>query len=345
MTNSHEIGGKLLIWYEAHARELPWRARPGCAQRVDPYRVWLSEIMLQQTTVVTVVPYFEAFLMRWPDVQALAGAPDEAVLAAWAGLGYYARARNLIKCARMVAANGGMFPDTEAGLLGLPGIGPYTAAAIAAIAFGRAAVVVDGNIERVMARLFDEQIPLPQAKPLLKMRAAALTPSRRAGDHAQALMDLGATVCIPKAPRCEACPLAGFCVANKAGRAAELPRRQPKKPKPLRRGYIFHALREDGTVLLETRPPRGLLGGMQGLVGSDWQQEMPPFLPPLSADWQEAEAKIYHIFTHFSLELTLMAARVGGQMPRMGAFVPPVPAGDLPSVMRKAYLAGQRQLS
>ncbi len=342
MRNSQQIGGKLLAWYAANARRLPWRVPPG-GVGADPYRVWLSEIMLQQTTVVTVGPYFAEFTRRWPDVQALAAADDAAVLAAWAGLGYYARARNLLKCARVVAA-AGAFPTAEAGLLALPGIGPYTAAAIAAIAYGQSAVVVDGNVERVMARLFNERAPLPAVKPALKARAAALTPAQNAGDHAQALMDLGATVCVPRAPRCEICPLQDICAGHAAGTAASLPARQPKKPKPTRRGIVYFARRSDGHVLLETRPPHGLLGGMQGLVGSEWQEQLAEFSPPLAAEWQRHGAPIHHVFTHFKLELTLYAANVATVNPQSGAFVPPVAPDDLPSIMRKAYLAGQEML-
>lgn len=340
-----KIGGKLLSWYGANARALPWRVPPGAGHWPDPYTVWLSEIMLQQTTVVTVGPYFAEFTARWPNVQALAAAKDEAVLAAWAGLGYYARARNLLKCARVVAESGGDFPCSEAGLLALPGIGPYTAAAIAAIAFGKAATVVDGNIERVMARLFNEQEALPAVKPKLKIRAASLTPSLRAGDHAQALMDLGATICIPKNPRCKSCPLQDDCKALKAGTAPGLPKRTPKKPKPTRRGIAYFALRTDGHVLLETRPPHGLLGGMQGLVGSEWAETEAVFAPPFVADWQRHGEDIQHVFTHFNLELTVYGTHTGGTNPQAGAFVPPVDPSGLPSIMRKAYLAGREVLS
>ena len=345
MCEASEIGGKLLKWYDANARELPWRVSPGSALIADPYAVWLSEIMLQQTNVTTVKPYFADFISRWPNVQALAAAPDDAVLAAWAGLGYYARARNLLKCARVVAEKGGAFPDTEAGLLALPGVGPYTAAAIAAIAFGEPAVVVDGNIERVMARLFNEPDPLPAVKPKLKTRAAQLTPELRAGDHAQALMDLGATICIPKNPRCADCPLRSNCAAFRAGTAPELPKRSPKKPKPTRRGIVYFAKRHDGHVLLETRPPRGLLGGMQGLVGSDWLESGAEFAPPFAADWTRSSDEIRHVFTHFHLELTLFVARAVAVNPQSGTFTPPVDPNSLPSIMRKAYLAGHAMLS
>ncbi len=310
----------------------------------DPYKVWLSEIMLQQTTVTAVIPYFEDFTGKWPKVQALAAAKDEDVLAAWAGLGYYARARNLLKTARMVAA-AGAFPATEAGLLALPGVGPYTAAAIAAIAFGAPAVVVDGNIERVMARLFNEQAPLPGVKPQLKRLAASLTPRKRAGDYAQALMDLGANICIAKTPRCAGCPLQAKCAGFAEDTAAGLPKRLPKKPKPTRHGIVYFAQRPDGQVLLETRPPKGLLGGMLGLVGSAWAEEPPEFAPPFAGDWQPAKAEITHVFTHFNLQLELYAASIGNVNPNAGSFMPPPRPGDLPSIMRKAYIAGLGLLS
>jgi len=338
MSEAAEIGGILLKWYDANARALPWRAPPRANWRADPYHVWLSEIMLQQTTVAAVKPYFEAFISRWPTVAALAAAADEDVMAAWAGLGYYARARNLLTCARVVAESG--FPGDEAGLLALPGIGPYTAAAIAAIAYGAPAVVVDGNIERVMARLFDERTALPAVKPALRARAAALTPKLRAGDHAQALMDLGATICIPRAPRCGGCPLQATCAAFKAGSAAALPKRLPKKPKPTRQGIAYFARRTDGYVLLETRPPKGLLGGMLGLVGSDWSEGAAKFDPPFAADWQRHPEEIRHVFTHFHLRLTLYMAKVKAANPRAGCFQPAPAPNDLPSIMRKAYEAG-----
>ncbi len=343
MGETAKISENLLKWYDANARVLPWRVPPG-GGAASPYRVWLSEIMLQQTTVTAVIPYFEAFTARWPDVAALAAAKDEDVLAAWAGLGYYARARNLLKCARAVA-KAGAFPQDEAGLLALPGIGPYTAAAIAAIAYGAPAVVVDGNVERVMARLFNEQEPLPLVKPALKARAAALAPQQRAGDYAQALMDLGATICIPKAPRCAACPLRPDCAGQKAGTAAALPKRLPKKPKPVRRGIAYFAMRADGHVLLETRPPAGLLGGMLGLVGSDWTESVPVYDPPFAAGWQKCGPEIRHVFTHFNLLLTLYAVKADTADPRVGRFQPPPPAEDLPSVMRKAYRAGLAAIS
>ena len=230
---------RLLAWYDANARDLPWRIPPQrsrAGDRPDPYHIWLSEVMLQQTTVAAVIPYFDHFTQRWPTVADLAAAEDADVMGAWAGLGYYARARNLLKCARAVAAEGGRFPGTEADLAQLPGIGPYTAAAVAAIAFGRRAVVVDGNVERVMARIHDVETPLPDAKSLLRELADAATPDTRPGDYAQAVMDLGATVCTPRSPSCGICPWADGCAARKAGTAAALPRKRPKAPKPIRHG-------------------------------------------------------------------------------------------------------------
>ncbi len=341
-----ETGGNaalLLGWYDRMARPLPWRVLPSARASgawPDPYRVWLSEVMLQQTTVAAVIPYFHTFTARWPDVAALASAPEAEVMAAWAGLGYYARARNLIACARAVAADGGRFPDTEEGLRALPGIGAYTAAAVAAIAFDRPAVVVDGNVERVMARVFAVETPLPRAKPELKVLAARLTPAERPGDYAQAVMDLGATVCVPRRPACGVCPWVDRCVARAEGIAGDLPRRAAKPPKPVRRGVAFCAVRADGAVLLERRPARGLLGGMLGLPGSEWGAEALR-MPPLPAEWCPAGA-VRHTFTHFHLELAVEVARVESQAPPPGSDFHAAGAalGAVPSVMRKALRLG-----
>ncbi len=339
-------------WYDRHARDLPWRVPPAQAiagLRADPYRVWLSEIMLQQTTVAAVRGYFGAFTTRWPDVHALAAAADAEVMGAWAGLGYYARARNLLKCARVVAEDlGGTFPDTEDGLRALPGIGPYTAAAIAAIAFDRPAVVMDGNVERVMARLFDLHDPLPGSKPALKALAARLTPDHRPGCHAQAVMDLGATICTPRNPACGICPLRAPCAARMAGTAADLPRKAPKAVKPKRVGVVYVARRGDGAWLLETRPDTGLLGGMLGWPGSGWSDVVPDHTPPIAADWRELDGTVRHVFTHFELTLTLRVARVGQvEEPAQGRFVPArdFRPTDLPTVMRKAYLLARGALT
>jgi A/G-specific adenine glycosylase len=298
-----EFSVNLLRWYDAHRRELPWRgAKP------DPYRVWLSEIMLQQTAVAAVRPYFERFTARWPTVEALARTEDAELMRAWAGLGYYARARNLLACARKVVADhGGRFPDSEAELLKLPGIGRYTAAAIAAIAFGRRAVVVDGNVERVVSRLDAVEEKLPAAKPQLSALADRLTPAERPGDHAQAMMDLGATVCTPRSPRCGACPVAARCRAYQLGRPEEFPRKVARKPKPQRQGRAYW-LEHHGEVLLVRRPERGLLGGMLALPTGSWADELADDGAPASAAWSDAGA-VAHVFTHFALTLRLSCAR------------------------------------
>ena len=333
---------QLLDWYDVHARKMPWRTGPAeraAGVRPDPYGVWLSEVMLQQTTVAAVVRYWLAFTDRWPTVQDLAAAEDAEVMAAWAGLGYYARARNLLKCARAVVADhGGRFPSDLAALLALPGIGPYTAAAVAAIAFDAPETVMDGNVERVMARMFDIHVPLPEAKPLLYARAADLTPERRAGDYAQAVMDLGATICTPTSPACGICPWRAPCKARAEGTAAELPKKTPKKPKPLRRGTAYVARRADGAWLVETRPAKGLLGGMLGWPTTDWS-EAPEPAPPLTADWRPLGAVVRHTFTHFHLELEVAVAQVGDVVPDRGRFVPPgdVRPADLPTLMRKVF--------
>ena len=337
----------LLDWYDSHARALPWRVPPrarleGVAP--DPYRIWLSEVMLQQTTVATVKDYFARFTARWPDVAALAAAEDAEVMAEWAGLGYYARARNLLKCARVVVAeHGGTFPADHDALLKLPGVGPYTAAAIASIAFDLPHAVLDGNVERVMARLYDIHTPLPAAKPHLMARAAALTPADRPGDYAQAVMDLGATICTPRSPACGICPWRTPCRARAEGTAAELPKKTPKKPKPIRHGTVYLAEREDGAWLLETRPEKGLLGGMLGWPGSEWvdaEAPRPEGAPPIEADWQDLPGEVRHTFTHFHLMLTVRHARVGhGAEPLRGSFYGrnQFAPGDLPTVMRKAF--------
>ena len=323
----------LLEWYDRHARVLPWRVPPGSGARADPYRVWLSEVMLQQTTVAAVKDYFHTFTRLWPTVEALAAAKDEDVMARWAGLGYYARARNLLKCARAVAERGG-FPDTAEGLRELPGIGPYTSAAIAAIAFDRPETVVDGNVERVMARLHAVEEPLPASKPVLVEQAAALTPQERPGDYAQAVMDLGATICTPKNPACGICPWREPCVARAEGLAAELPRKSPKKPKPVRLGHAYVIRRADGAYLLERRPERGLLGGMLGWPGSDWG-EAPEFAPPMEGALEEI-GEVRHTFTHFHLILRVHAGQAEGPAPE-GADWQRLSPAALPTVMRKAY--------
>jgi A/G-specific adenine glycosylase len=334
----------LLAWYDRHAREMPWRVGPAARAagvRPDPYRVWLSEVMLQQTTVAAVKDYFRRFTERWPSVEALAAAPDAVVMGEWAGLGYYARARNLLKCARAVASDhGGRFPDTADALRTLPGIGPYTAAAVAAIAFDRPETVVDGNVERVMARLHDIHTPLPAAKPELTARAAALTPRDRPGCYAQAVMDLGATICTPRNPACGLCPWRDGCAGRLAGSAPDLPRKTPKKPKPVRNGIAYLARRVDGAWLLERRPDKGLLGGMLGWPGSDWTEDSPREAPPIRAEWRDPGVEARHTFTHFHLRLALRVALVPMERaPTRGAFIPPEEfrPSDLPTVMRKAF--------
>lgn len=335
-----DLSADLLAWYDQHARAMPWRVGPqdrAAGVRPDPYSVWLSEVMLQQTTVAAVRGYFLRFTGRWPDVAALAAAADAEVMAEWAGLGYYARARNLLACARAVVRDhGGRFPRTAAGLRALPGIGPYTAAAIAAIAYDEAAVVVDGNVERVMARLHLVETPLPAAKAELTRLAAALTPARRPGDYAQAVMDLGATICTPRRPACGICPWRGPCRARAEGVQADLPRKLTRTAKPVRQGTVWIARRDDGAWLLETRPARGLLGGMLGWPGSGWDGAGGP--EPLAADWREA-GSLRHTFTHFHLDLTVQAARVPADAaPLRGNFLPETGfrPGDLPSLMQKA---------
>ncbi|MEM7191808.1 MAG: A/G-specific adenine glycosylase [Pseudomonadota bacterium] len=311
------IATTLLGWYRREGRTLPWRAAPGARQ--DAYKVWLSEIMLQQTTVKTVGPRFLDFLWRWPDVTALARAELGDVLAAWAGLGYYARARNLHACARVVADDyGGRFPDTEEGLRALPGIGPYTAAAISAIAFGRKAAPVDGNIERVIARLFAVKTPLPAAKPEIKALAEEIVPSRHAGDFAQALMDLGAGVCTPRKPACGLCILRPSCAGYAEGLAEALPIKAKKKERPTRRGVTFVAVREDGAVLLRERPPKGLLGGMLEAPSTPWTETAPSCDKvrddaPIAAAWEPMAGNVTHTFTHFHLELAVHRTEVGHQ--------------------------------
>lgn len=348
--NSFPYSALLLAWYDRHRRKLPWRAAPG--ETADPYRVWLSEIMLQQTTAKAVAPYFAKFLARWKDVRALAAAPLSDVLSAWAGLGYYARARNLHASARLVVErHDGKFPRSENALRELPGIGPYTAAAIAAIAYDAPSAPVDGNIERVIARLFAVSTPLPAAKAELGRLARGLTPRRRPGDFAQAMMDLGATICTSKQPACALCPWMENCAGYRGGHPATFPQRIPKRAALLRRGAAFVALREDGFLLVRTRPPKGLLGGMTEVPTSEWSADFeeanasagaPRLCAPARADvceWRRISTPVRHVFTHFPLELSVYWANVA---PDVAA-----PAGTrwieygkiaeeaLPSLMRK----------
>lgn len=340
--SARPLADALLDWYDRDRRRLPWRSDPGTF--ADPYHVWLSEVMLQQTTVPAVIPYFRAFLERWPRVEALAAAPIDAVTAAWAGLGYYARARNLHKCAQVVTEEHvGRFPDSEAALRKLPGIGDYTAAAIAAIAFGRRATVVDGNVERVMARLHAVTEPLPAAKPRLKELAADHVPAARCGDYSQALMDLGATLCTPRNPACGLCPWMQACAGRRQGIAADLPAKTPKKEKPTRHGTAFWIVRWDGAVLLRRRPPKGLLGGMLEVPSTPWREDGAYTTAeaarhaPMACDWRPLRGGVRHTFTHFHLELTVMAGMAkGGEYPAC-RWVPAedLPAEALPTVMKK----------
>lgn len=343
-------GSALLEWYDTHARTLPWRVAPEDRARgeaPDPYAVWLSEIMLQQTTVAAVGPYFHRFMQRWPTVDHLAQAQDADVMAEWAGLGYYARARNLLRCARVVSADfGGRFPDEEAALLTLPGVGPYTAAAVAAIAFDRPALVVDGNVERVITRAFDIDRPTKEAKAQIKANLAQIAPASRPGDFAQAMMDLGATICTPKSPACGICPLIGDCAARAAGTQAQRPVKSPKVPKPTRLGIAYVAVRNDGAVLLETRPETGLLGGMLGWPTSDWS-DAPSDQPPLGGAWWDARGEVRHTFTHFHLRLAVRILHVGmNANAARGEFVPRANfrPGDLPTLMRKVWDMAQAGL-
>lgn len=337
----------LLAWYDGHARVLPWRPGPG--RRADAYRVWLSEIMLQQTTVKAVAPYYARFLSKWPTIEVLAAADLEDVLRAWAGLGYYARARNLHRCARaVVERHNAKFPEDIGALRALPGIGDYTAAAIAAIAFDHPAVPVDGNIERVIARLFAVEEELPGAKPAIKRLAASLLPAKRSGDFAQAMMDLGATICSPKRPACALCPWNRACAANARGDQEAFPHRAPKREGKLRRGAAFVALRDDASVLLRRRPEKGLLGGMSEVPGSEWTHDFdfdraPRFAPPVArAKWRRVPGVVRHVFTHFPLELAVFVARVprAARAPKGARWVrlADAPREALPNVMRKVLV-------
>jgi len=349
-----DLRQRLLSWYDAGGRTLPWRVRPEDRARgviADPYRVWLSEIMLQQTTVAAVTPYYARFLEHFQTVEQLAAAPLDEVLILWAGLGYYARARNLHACAQTVAAAGGVFPVSEAGLLALPGVGPYTAAAIAAVCFDEAANVVDGNVERVMARFFAVDAPLPNAKPRLRALAAPLVDPARPGDYAQALMDLGATVCTPKSPNCEACPWISACVAHAAGAATAYPKKRKKAAKPIRRGVAF-VVERHGAVLLRRRPETGLLGAMAETPGTPWREDAwedddARAHAPCAAAWTMA-GEVRHVFSHFSLELDVWRGAARARFnPKDGWWASTADLDNeaLPSVMRKVLTVGLREKS
>jgi A/G-specific adenine glycosylase len=348
------LAAKLLDWYRGAGRALPWRQPPGSPRKPDAYRVWLSEIMLQQTTVKAVLPRYDAFLRRWPTVTALAEAPLGDVLAEWAGLGYYARARNLHACARTVATElGGKFPDREARLRSLPGIGAYTAAAIAAIAFGRRVTPVDGNVERVVARLFALSTPLPKGGPEIARLARALAPARRAGDFAQALMDLGAGICTSRRPACALCPLRQNCAGHARGIANLLPYRATKAARPIRVGTAFLALRPDGAVLLRERPPKGLLGGMLEVPSSPWlengEENDASAFAPLRLEWRRLPGLVEHVFTHFHLKLTIYRGQAPLKAKLTAAAEPQrcrwvaredLSGAALPSLMRKVLAHG-----
>ncbi len=345
LTHAQKLPGKLLAWYDRHHRELPWRVSPAAAKagkRADPYHIWLSEVMLQQTTVQAVKPYFAKFLTLWPKVTDLASAPVDDVMTAWAGLGYYARARNLKKCAEAVATeHAGVFPDTEEGLRALPGIGDYTSAAVAAIAFNRQSAVMDGNVERVISRLYAIDAPLPGSKPAMKARVAELTPADRPGDFAQAMMDLGATICTPKRPTCALCPFRDDCLAFAEHDPERFPVKAAKKEKPVRLGAAFVAVTPDGEVLLRRRVASGLLGGMTEVPTTAWTSRIDGGSTadhaPFEAGW-EACGVVTHVFTHFELRLSVFRA----QTPKVAAddgWWEPVTNLDnqaLPTVMKKA---------
>ncbi|WP_174302091.1 A/G-specific adenine glycosylase [Caulobacter sp. S45] len=342
----------LLAWYDANARALPWRVGPerhAAGERADPYRVWLSEVMLQQTTVPHATPYFLAFTARWPTVADLATAEDGEVMAAWAGLGYYARARNLLACARAVAGgHGGVFPETESGLRALPGLGPYTAAAVAAIAFDRPSVVVDGNVERVTARLFALQSPLPAARPELRRLAGEIASAERPGDWAQATMDLGATVCRPRQPLCGLCPVAAWCRGRAGGAPEQLPRKAARAERPRRFGVAYVALK-GGDIALVRRSAQGLLGGMLGLPTSAWRDT--PFAAaeaaadaPAKAVWRSV-GEVEHVFTHFALTLEVLRAEPGADLADAVWTPAAQAAASLPTVFRKALEAGLGRLA
>ncbi|MEM8702060.1 MAG: A/G-specific adenine glycosylase [Pseudomonadota bacterium] len=348
MTNA-SLSQSLLNWYDRHARRLPWRVPPDdrkLGEVPDPYRIWLSEVMLQQTTVAAVKDYFDKFTRTWPRVEDLAAADEEDVMKAWAGLGYYSRARNLKKCAETIAQeHAGRFPETEDALLALPGVGPYTAAAIATIAFDRHAAVVDGNVERVLSRLRQIETPLPAAKTEIREEMARLTPEERPGDFAQAVMDLGATICTPKRPACGLCPWMPDCRVQNSGFAETLPRKAPKKEKPTRFGAAFVAVDgSNGSVLLRRRPPKGLLGGMTEVPGTEWSETFDGSnaltFAPFKDEWQVCAGEVKHTFTHFHLRLQVFRANTSKDAVKAvdGAWWSPANQLEdeaLPTVMRK----------
>ncbi len=340
--NSLRLSQRVLQWWDTHRRTLPWRAAGGKA--CDPYAVWLSEILLQQTTVQAATPYFERFIRTWPRVEDLAAASLEDVMRAFSGLGYYSRARNLHACAREIARRGGRFPRTEAELRALPGIGSYTAAAIAAIAFGEPATPVDGNISRIVARLFAIEEPLPAARSKIYKAAAALTPADRPGDYAQALMDIGSMICTPRKPACPMCPLRIDCLAAKSQDPAAYPRKALRKTRPVRHGAVFFLQRSDGAILVRTRPPRGLLGSTIELPGTDWSVDFDiaeaKKSAPTHAIWRLLPGSVDQAFTHFQLRINVFSAPIIGaiQIDRECFWLGPddVAGAGFSSIMRKA---------
>ena len=344
-TSDSPAAETLLVWYDRHSRSLPWRISPKDSEmglRADPYHVWLSEIMLQQTTVKAVGPYFQKFVAAWPTLADLAAADDDDIMRAWAGLGYYSRARNLKKCAvTLVADHGGRFPQTAAALEKLPGIGAYTSAAIAAIAFDEAVPVVDGNIERVVSRLHAIEAPLPGSKKTIKPIVAQMTPQHRPGDFAQAMMDLGATICSPRQPACSLCPFVDICAVARSNTADTYPRKAPKKHKPTRYGSAFAVFRKDGAILMRKRPDKGLLGGMAEIPTGVWT-EAEAMLTDMSAapeglEWNRMSGMVTHTFTHFHLRLAVYVARSDSPSSSTSWWsAPDAQDGEaLPTVMRK----------
>jgi len=347
-TQIRQMQKKLLSWYDAEGRTLPWRIRPedrAAGQAADPYAVWLSEIMLQQTTVPHATPYWEKFLAEFPSVIDLANAERDRVLTMWAGLGYYARARNLHKCAGIIRdEHGGEFPQSEAQLLKLPGIGPYTAATLAAICFDEATNIVDGNVERVVSRIFKIEAPLPKSRREYHQMAGTLAPQKRPGDYGQALMDLGATICTPRSPNCGDCPWQAHCAAYKDGTQTEYPKKVKKAKLPIRYGAAFVLMSED-KVLLRQRPDKGLLGGMMGFPGTDWGEK--PIEPltsaPVKRNWEKCAGEVKHVFTHFELRLDIYLAEVS-DMTIEGIWAPLSEIEDyaLPTVMKKVFAVSQK---
>ncbi len=334
------IVARTLQWWDRARRSLAWRGEPGASP--DPYKVWLSEVLLQQTTAQAATPYYRAFVETWPTVEALAAAPIESVISAFAGLGYYSRARNLHACAQEIARRGGRFPADEPALRALPGVGAYTAAAIAAIAFDRQAAPVDGNIARILARVLGLETSIANSRNALGAAARALAPQRRAGDFAQALMDIGATVCRPRAPNCAACPLSPDCVAFRSGAPETFPRKAPTKARPRRTGAVFFAHRRDGAFLARRRPPKGLLASTVELPGTPWTSEDPGGVwaggAPVAAEWRRLPGAVDQLFTHFALSLAVYAARYEGDVPAQHFWVSRDAVGEagFSNVMRKA---------